>query len=63
MRRAARSRLTLCALAAPDDVAEDLVARVERRLGELRLAPLPLLDPAPAGRFRVVCAMPPEHYE
>ena len=25
--------------------------------------PLPLLDPEPAGRFKVVSAMPPEHYE
>jgi salicylate biosynthesis isochorismate synthase/menaquinone-specific isochorismate synthase len=25
--------------------------------------PLPLLDPDPAGRYRVVSAMPPEHYE
>ena len=26
-------------------------------------APLPLLDPAPTGRFQVASAMPPEHYE
>ena len=39
------------------------MARLERRAGELRDAPLPLLDPDPAGRFRVVSAMPPEHYE
>ena len=29
----------------------------------LRSAPLPLLDPDPTGRYRVVSAMPPEHYE
>ena len=26
-------------------------------------APLPLLDPAPAGRFRIASTAPPEHYE
>ena len=35
-------------------------ARVWR---ELRERPLPLLDPAPAGRFQVASAMPPEHFE
>src|SRR6185312_3070963 len=34
------------------------------RLAELRPGvSLPLLDPAPTGRYRVVSAMPPEHYE
>ena len=63
VRRGGEVRLTTAALAAPDDTPEDLLARVERRLGELRQAPLPLLDPAPAGRVRVSSAMPPEHYE
>jgi salicylate biosynthesis isochorismate synthase/menaquinone-specific isochorismate synthase len=63
VRRAGEVRLTVAALAAPDDVPEELLARIERRLGELRQAPLPLLDPAPAGRVRVGSAMPPEHYE
>ncbi|HYM53796.1 MAG TPA: isochorismate synthase [Solirubrobacteraceae bacterium] len=56
-------RLTLAALASPDDLPEDLMARLERRLEELRARPLPLLDPAPTGRFQVASAMPPEHYE
>jgi isochorismate synthase len=56
-------RMTLSALARPDDVAEELLARLERRLAELRQTALPLLDPAPAGRFQVASAMPPEHYE
>jgi salicylate biosynthesis isochorismate synthase/menaquinone-specific isochorismate synthase len=58
-----RVRMTLAALASPDDVPEQLLARLEQRLAELRTAPLPLLDPAPTGRFEVVSAMPPEHYE
>jgi len=56
-------RLTLAALACPDDVPEELLARLERRVAELRTSPLPLLDPAPTGRFQVASAMPPEHYE
>jgi isochorismate synthase len=56
-------RLTLAALACPDDVPEELLARLERRVAELRTGPLPLLDPAPTGRFQVASAMPPEHYE
>ena len=55
--------MTLACLAFPDDVPEDLRARLARRLAELRAEPLPLLDPAPVGRFRVAGAMPPEHYE
>jgi salicylate biosynthesis isochorismate synthase/menaquinone-specific isochorismate synthase len=56
-------RLTLAALARPDDTAEDLLARLDARVAALREAPLPLLDPDPAGRFAVSSAMPPEHYE
>jgi isochorismate synthase len=55
--------MTLSALASPDDVPEDLLARLEQRLAALRMRALPLLDPAPAGRFQVASAMPPEHYE
>jgi salicylate biosynthesis isochorismate synthase len=56
-------RMMLTALLAPDDTAEEALARLEQRLEELREQELPLLDPAPAGRYRVVSAMPPEHYE
>jgi len=63
-RRGSDVRLTVAALATPADTAEDLLERVERRLAGLRPGvPLPLLDPAPIGRYRVVSAMPPEHYE
>jgi isochorismate synthase len=39
------------------------VARVEQRLARLRTPALPLLDPAPAGRFQIASTAPPEHYE
>jgi isochorismate synthase len=62
-RRGRDVRLTVAVLAAPDDTPEDLVGRVERRLAATRERPLPLLDPAPAGRFRIASTAPPEHYE
>ncbi len=62
-RGAPRVLMTLAALARPDDLPEQLLARLETRLDELRERELPLLDPAPSGRFEVASAMPPEHYE
>jgi salicylate biosynthesis isochorismate synthase/menaquinone-specific isochorismate synthase len=62
-RRGADVRLTLAVVAAADDVPEELAARLEARARELRDTPLPLLDPAPAGRFRIASIAPPEHYE
>jgi salicylate biosynthesis isochorismate synthase len=58
-----RVRLTLAALAQPDDTTEEMLAQLSRRLDELVGPPLPLLDPAPTGRFQVSSGMPPEHYE
>jgi salicylate biosynthesis isochorismate synthase/menaquinone-specific isochorismate synthase len=58
-----RVGITLAALARPDDVPEQLLERLQQRLSELHARPLPLLDPAPTGRFQVASAMPPEHYE
>jgi salicylate biosynthesis isochorismate synthase len=55
--------LTLSALASPDDLPEELLERLLNRVAELRTRPLALLDPAPAGRFQVASAMPPEHFE
>ncbi|MGI8730696.1 MAG: isochorismate synthase [Solirubrobacteraceae bacterium] len=55
--------LTVAALAQPDDTADGLLARIDRRLGELSSRPLPLLDPDPAGRSTVAASTPPEHYE
>jgi salicylate biosynthesis isochorismate synthase/menaquinone-specific isochorismate synthase len=62
-RRGEDVRLTLAALAQPDDDPEELLADVQRRLARLRDRPLPLLDPDPVGRFQVASAAPPEHYE
>jgi salicylate biosynthesis isochorismate synthase len=56
-------RLTLAALMAPDDTSEGVLERLEGRLAELSERALPLLDPAPTGRYSVGSAMPPEHYE
>ena len=58
-----RVALTVNVEVAPDDTLEDLSARVAGRLGELRGPALPLLDPAPAGAYRVLSPMPPSHYE
>ena len=58
-----RVHLTLSALVSPDDIADELAARLCARAQELVDAPLPLLDPAHAGRFQLASTMPPEHYE
>jgi menaquinone-specific isochorismate synthase len=63
VRRDGAVRLVLTACAQPDDLPEDLEARLARRLGELGAAELPLLDPAPVGHAQVVSALAPEHYE
>jgi salicylate biosynthesis isochorismate synthase len=55
--------LTVAALAQPDDTADGLLGRIERRLGELRVVGLALLDPDPVGRYTVAASAPPEHYE
>jgi salicylate biosynthesis isochorismate synthase len=62
-RRGDRVALTVTLEAAPDDTVEDLRGRVDARLGELRAPALPLLDPEPAGTFRVLSPMPPAHFE
>jgi salicylate biosynthesis isochorismate synthase/menaquinone-specific isochorismate synthase len=62
-RRAGETWLTLNVMPEADDTVEGVLARVERRLAELRSRPLPLLDPAPTGHFVVHSPMPPSHYE
>jgi salicylate biosynthesis isochorismate synthase/menaquinone-specific isochorismate synthase len=56
-------RMTLTAVAGPDDVAQQLLARLEGRLAELRAGRMPLLDPDSVTPCVVSSAMPPEHYE
>jgi len=56
-------RLTLAALVSPDDMAEELLGHLQARLDRLRVDALPLLDPAPAGRFQIASVLAPEHYE
>ncbi|HEX5851886.1 MAG TPA: isochorismate synthase [Solirubrobacteraceae bacterium] len=63
VRRDRGVRMTLASLASPDDLPEELFERLERRVAELHQRPLPLLDPAPTGRFQVASTMPPEHFE
>jgi isochorismate synthase len=55
--------LSLNAEVAPDDTEDDVLHRCRRRLDSLRSAPLPLVDPAPAGRATVSSPMPPAHFE
>jgi salicylate biosynthesis isochorismate synthase/menaquinone-specific isochorismate synthase len=62
-RRDGQTTLTINAEVAPDDTVAGLLAQVADRLGELSDRPLPLLDPAPAGAYRVHSPMPPSHYE
>lgn len=63
LRGAGGARMILTTMAGPDDVAQQLLARLEGRLAELRTARLPLLDPDPVVPRVLASAMPPEHYE
>src|SRR5262249_36505588 len=62
-RRAGDTWLTVNLMPEADDTVDGVLERTERRLRELRTAPLPLLDPAPTGSFVVHSPMPPSHYE
>jgi isochorismate synthase len=62
-RRGSHAAATLNLDVAPDDTLEDLLARAQRRLSELRPAQLPLLDPSPSGAYKVVSPIPPAHFE
>jgi isochorismate synthase len=62
-RHGARTWLTVNLDIAPDDTVDGVLARARRRIGELREAPLPMLDPLPVGRYEVVSALAPAHYE
>ncbi len=62
-RRGERTWLTVNAAVAPDDIPDELAARVHQRLRELRTSPLPLLGPALTGNVDVRSVMAPSHYE
>lgn len=62
-RRGGEVRVTVAARVCPDDDPEAVVATLRARVAEMREEPLPLLDPDPARRARVVSVMPPAHYE
>jgi isochorismate synthase len=63
VRRGAEVWCTAAALVRPDDLADELLGGVERRLAGLGQRPLPLLDPHPTVRHTIAGAMAPEHYE
>jgi isochorismate synthase len=63
VRRGPEVRMTVAALVSADDLPEQLLESIEQRVASLRDTPLALLDPAPTGRYDVVSAAPPEHYE
>jgi isochorismate synthase len=58
-----RTWLTVNELVHADDTVDDALSRVAARLADLVVAPLPLLDPAPTGTYRVASAMAPAHHE
>lgn len=62
-RRGGQVLMTVAALARPDDLPDQLMDAIERRLASLRPGPIGLLDPDPAVRARVYGTMPAEHYE
>src|SRR5918912_560672 len=62
-RRGGEAWLTATVAVAGDADPDALLAGVEERLGELRPARMPLLDPDPAQAARVGGAAPPEHFE
>ena len=58
-----RSHLTIAALAGAGLDGEATSARLRARVGALRAASLPLLDPDPSGETRIASAAPPDRYE
>jgi isochorismate synthase len=62
-RHGGQARLTVCVAVEREEVPEAVVDRVQERLAGLHPAPMPLVDPDPVERARVVSALPPAHYE
>jgi isochorismate synthase len=62
-RHRAEARMTVNVVVDRDEAPEALMERVHERVEALRAAPMPLIDPDPVDRARVVSAAPPSHYE
>jgi salicylate biosynthesis isochorismate synthase/menaquinone-specific isochorismate synthase len=62
-RRESATWLTVNLLVGPGDSPDAVQERARARVGSLRQERLPLLDPSPAGRYRVDSVMPPSHFE
>jgi isochorismate synthase len=62
-RHRGEARMTVNVTVDGDEAAAALLDRVDRRLAELAPAAMPLIDPDPVERAKVVSAAPPSHYE
>jgi isochorismate synthase len=62
-RHRGEARMTVSVAVDGDEAPEALLEKVGERIAELRPAAMPLLDPDPATRAKVVSAAPPSHYE
>jgi salicylate biosynthesis isochorismate synthase/menaquinone-specific isochorismate synthase len=62
-RHKGEARMTVSVAVDGDEAVEALLERVDRRLAALTPAAMPLIDPDPVERAKVVSATPPSHYE
>ena len=62
-RRDGNARMTVCVTVDGDEAPEAATERALRRFGDLRPAPVPLLDPDPVEPTKVASAAPPAHFE
>ncbi len=63
VRRGAESWLTLATVVGPGSNADEVTARLTRRVAGLRADPLPIVDPHPTGGVSVESVAPPGDYE
>ena len=62
-RHRGEARMTVSVAVDGEEAPEAPLERLDRRLAELAPAGMPLIDPDPVDRARVVSAAPPSHYE
>jgi isochorismate synthase len=62
-RHRGEARMTVSVAVDGDEAHEALLERVDRRLAALAPAAMPLIDPDPIERAKVVSAAPPSHFE